>query len=57
MVAEPPGGSTDARVAETVRQAGLALREAGYVVEEVIPPRYEDAVSTWTAFIVSDFRR
>ncbi len=56
MVAEPPGGSTDARVAETVRQAGLALREAGYVVEEVMPPRYEDAVSTWTAFIVSDFR-
>ena len=56
MVAEPPGGSTDSRVAETVRQAGRALREAGYAVEEVAPPRYEDAVSTWTALIVSDFR-
>ena len=55
-VAEPPGGSTDSLVAETVRRAGLALREAGYVVEEVAPPRYEDAVSTWTALIVSDFR-
>ena len=43
-------------MAKTVRQAGAALREAGYVVEEVAPPRYEDAVSTWTAFIVSDFR-
>jgi amidase len=32
------------------------LREAGYVVEEVAPPRYEDAISTWTALIVSDFR-
>ena len=32
------------------------MREAGYVVEEVAPPRYEDAVSTWTALIVSDFR-
>ena len=56
MVAEPPGGSTDLAVAKTVRQAGAALREAGYVVEEVAPPRYEDAVSTWIAFIVSDFR-
>lgn len=56
MVAEPPGGSTDPRVAETVRRAGTALREAGYVVEEAAPPRYEDAVSTWTALIVSDFR-
>jgi amidase len=56
MIAEPPGGSTDSRVAETVRQAGATLREAGYVVEEVTPPRYEDAVSTWTALIVSDFR-
>jgi amidase len=43
-------------VAETVRQAGSALREAGYVVEEVAPPRYEDAVSTWGAFLISDFR-
>jgi amidase len=56
MVAEPPGGSTDPRVVETVRQAGTALRAAGYVVEEVAPPRYEDAISTWTALIVSDFR-
>ena len=56
MVAEPPGGSTDPRVAETVRRAGTVLREAGYVVEEVAPPRYEDAVAAWTAFIVSDFR-
>ena len=56
MVAEPPGVSTDPLVAETVRQAGSALREAGYVVEEVAPPRYEDAVSTWGAFIISDFR-
>jgi amidase len=56
MVAEPPGGSTDTPVAETVRQAGTALRKAGYVVEEVAPPRYADAVSTWIALIVSDFR-
>jgi amidase len=32
------------------------LRAGGYVVEEVAPPRYEDAVSTWAALIVSDFR-
>ena len=56
MVAEPPGGSTAPIVAETVRRAGAALQEAGYVVEEIAPPRYEDAVATWGAFIISDFR-
>jgi amidase len=56
MVAEPPGGSTDSRVAETVRRAGTTLREARYVVEEVAPPRYEDAIATWATLIVSDFR-
>src|SRR5215470_5812646 len=35
VMAEPPGGSTDATVAAVVRRAARALAEAGYVVEEV----------------------
>src|SRR6266481_5678875 len=55
VLAEPPGGSTDPKVAATVRRAAQALREAGYVVEEACPPRYEDAVSCWTRLIMGDF--
>jgi amidase len=31
------------------------LRDAGYAVDEVAPPRFEDAVSTWAQFIDADF--
>ena len=44
VMPEPPGGSTNPVVAATVRRASLALADAGYVVEEICPPRYEDAV-------------
>lgn len=55
VVAEPPGGGTDPQVAATVRRAAQALAEAGYVVEEVCPPRYEDAISCWARLIMGDF--
>jgi amidase len=55
VVAEPPGGSTDPKVAATVRRAAQALADAGYAIEEVCPPRYEDAVSCWARFIMGDF--
>jgi amidase len=38
-----------------VRRAAQALAEAGYVVEEACPPRYEDAVSCWARLIMGDF--
>ena len=44
VLAEPPGGSTDPKVAAVVRRAAQALADAGYAVEEACPPRYEDAV-------------
>jgi amidase len=55
VLPEPPGGSTDPKVAATVRRAAQALADAGYVVEEVCPPRYEDAVSCWARLIMGDF--
>ena len=55
VVPEPPGGSTDPKVAATVRRAAQALTEAGYVVEEACPQRYEDAVNCWTRLIMGDF--
>jgi len=55
VVAEPPGGSTDPKVAATVRRAAQALADAGYVVEEVCPPRYEDAINCWARLIMGDF--
>lgn len=54
MVPEPPGGSTDPVVAAAVRAAGKALARAGYAVDEVAPPRYEDAVLTWAQFLLTD---
>ncbi|TMJ55909.1 MAG: indole acetimide hydrolase [Alphaproteobacteria bacterium] len=55
VLAEPPGGSTDPRVAATVRRAAQALTEAGYLVEETSPPRYGDAVNCWARLIMGDF--
>jgi amidase len=55
VVAEPPGGSTDKAVAAAVRRAAKALADAGYAVEEVTPPRYEDAVGCWARLIMGDF--
>jgi len=55
VLPEPPGGSTDPRVAASVRLAAAALADAGYVVEEASPPRYADAVNCWARFIMGDF--
>jgi amidase len=56
VIAEPPGGSTHPAVAATVRRAAHALADAGYIVDEVCPPRYEDAIGCWARLIMGDFR-
>jgi amidase len=53
---EPPGGTTDAAVAERVRAAADALAGAGYEVVDTPPPRFEDVIQAWTQFIVEDIR-
>src|SRR5258705_7162589 len=54
VVPEPPGGSTCPTVAATVRRAAQVLADAGYVVEEACPPRYEEAVGCYERLIMSD---
>ena len=56
VVATPPGGSVDARIADRVNAAADALAAAGYEVTEDGPPRFEDVVNTWFAFIGEDIR-
>jgi amidase len=54
VVAEPPGGSTHPAVAATVRRAAQALADAGYIVEEACPPRYEEAAECWVRLLFGD---
>ena len=56
VLAEPPAGSTDPRVADRVRAAADALADAGYQLTEAAPPRFEDVVATWFTFIGEDIR-
>src|ERR1700744_3171729 len=55
VLAEPPGSSPHPAVAAAVRSAAKALADAGYVVEEIAPPRYEDAIGCWARLIMGDF--
>ena len=56
LLADPPGGSTDRRVADRVRAAADALAAAGYEVTTDGPPRFEEVVQTWLSFINEDIR-
>ena len=56
VLASPPGGTTDPRVADCVKAAAEALADAGYDVTESGPPRFEEVLTTWFAFIGEDIR-
>lgn len=55
VITNPPGGPTDPVVADAVRAAAVALADAGYAVEEVAPPRYEEAVETAAQWLMADY--
>jgi amidase len=56
VLAAPPGGTVDPRIADRVKAAADALAAKGYEVTEDSPPRFEDVVNTWFAFISEDIR-
>lgn len=56
LLPEPPGGETDSRVAEVVRDAGRALAKAGMIVEEAAPPRFEEVMTVWADLLLADIR-
>ena len=56
MLAEPPAGDTDPRISAVTRAAGQALEKAGYVVDEIEPPRYEEVIAIWSTLLMADIR-
>ncbi|WP_236825327.1 MULTISPECIES: amidase [unclassified Blastococcus] len=56
LIAAPPGGETDPGVEDVVRRAGDTLQAAGYEVEEVLPPMYEQALDVWGRWLLADVR-
>jgi amidase len=53
LVAAPSGGTTDPDVAEGVRVAGRALRDAGFEVDEVEPPMMFETYFAWAELITT----
>lgn len=51
VMAEAPGGRTDAGIASVVHEAAKSLESLGHIVEESVPPRYEEAVEMWGALL------
>jgi len=56
VLAEPPGGSTDAGIAGAIRSVGDRLSDAGHDVVEVVPPTYEQVVDLWGRLLIADLR-
>jgi amidase len=56
VLPEPPGGSTDPRIAACVRAAADALASAGYEMVGAVPPRFEEVITTWSNLIGADIR-
>ena len=56
VLAEPPGGPTDAGIAAAIRSVGDRLSDAGHDVVEITPPEYERAGELWTQILIGDIR-
>ena len=56
LLAEPPGGATDAAIAATIRGAADALAGAGHEVIETAPASYEETVVGWAALLAPDLQ-
>ncbi len=56
VLADLPGVARDEETVAAVRQAAAWLREAGYVVEEVAPPRYAEASMLRDRLLIHEIR-
>jgi amidase len=54
VCAQLPGVHTDSAVVEAVQQAARWLEEAGCVVEEVVPPRFDEACELWLKLVTNE---
>ena len=52
LLAEPPGGDTDPRVAAVTCAAAAALAAAGVEVEEAVPPQWDAVIGCWHHLVV-----
>ena len=55
VVPNPPGGDCDPAIAQAVRTAADALSNAGYDVEEVTPPDFEEVLDIWGQLLIGDY--
>lgn len=56
LLPSPPGLEVDREVAQAVRDAGRALAEAGYAVEEVAPPPVAEVAELAFRLVAQDMR-
>jgi amidase len=56
VLAEPPGGTTDAGVAGAIRRTADALADAGHDVAEASPSSYVRSVELWAQLLLPDVR-
>ena len=54
---EPPGGTVDPRVARVTRAAATALADAGCIVEELVPPGWDEALEVWEVLVTQEIRQ
>lgn len=54
VCAQLPGIPTDSAVIDAVQQAARWLEEAGCVVEEVVPPRFDEASDLWLKLVTNE---
>jgi amidase len=54
VLAQPPGGPCDPRIAAAVARAADALANAGYDVAEAVPPHYEEVLALWESLLATD---
>ena len=56
MLAALPGVEADKMVCDAVRRSGVWLEDAGYRVEEVIPPHWKEAAELWALLVLNETR-